>query len=91
MILIAPHSTEYSWYPQMLHLLAEPPLKLPSWDNLLTQEGESLYKKHNLHAWFLTTDVKQIRRFRRTLPMQLRNSFYGYVQGRSIQGHPLFR
>ncbi len=90
MILIAPNSTEYEWYPQMLHLLADRPLYLPNWDNLLTQEGESSCNVHHLHAWLLTTEVRQIKRFRHTLPNESCYSRYGYLDGKSIQGHPLF-
>ena len=52
MILIAPRSPQYSWYPEMLDLLADYPRKLPNWHDLLTQQGARLNNAHALYAWY---------------------------------------
>ncbi len=91
MILIAPRSTEYVWYPLMLSVLAAPPLLLPDWSTLLFQESQVLHNKYKLHAWFLSTEASTVRRYRNTLQSQtVQASHYGYVGGKSIQGLPLF-
>ncbi len=84
MILIAPHSTERTWYPMLLSVLGKPPLKLPNMRKLLRQKSYSLHNKHKLHAWYLSTNVKTIRQYRQTLGKSYRYSPYGYIEGGSI-------
>ncbi len=92
MILIAPLSTEQSWYPELLDLLARDPLSLPDIPNLLSQQGQICGNVHKLHAWFLSTERKVLREYRTSLTKIVYGVFdsqIGFLQGYPIPVYPL--
>ena len=58
MILIAPAWPNQSWYPDLLGLLCDQPLQLPTWHRLLRQPLGQVYHQNpqllHLHAWPLS-------------------------------------
>ena len=60
-ILIAPHWPRQFWFPILLNMLVDFPIKLPPWENLLSQaKGKTFHpdpKSLNLTAWLLSTDI----------------------------------
>ena len=70
-LLIAPVWPTQSWYPLLLQLLINQPIRLPRLDNLLTLphslEQHPLRNKLDLAAWTLSGKLSQTRDFRRNL------------------------
>ena len=70
-ILIAPHWPRQFWFPIMLKMLIDFPVKLPVWKNLLSQgKGQILHPDPlslNLTAWLLSTDISLQRDFQKEL------------------------
>lgn len=71
MILIAPHWPRQHWFPQVLQLLIAQPVKLPQFQNLLSQKrGKLLHPQPQslqLTAWLLSTKSSHQKAFQRTL------------------------
>ena len=68
MTLIAPLRPQCEWLPDLLGLLVERPVKLPTWDRLLRQPHVATFHNSvqtlNLHAWRLSSVPSEIRAFR---------------------------
>lgn len=75
-ILIAPLWRNQEWFPDLLSLLVEKPLKLPAWKKLLRQPYRGHFHLNpeylSLHAWKLSADPCKrkvfLRRQQRSLP-----------------------
>ena len=65
MILVAPFWPQRSWFPELLEVLTEPPLLLPSrWDLLRQPHFRKFYQNLSmlrLHAWRLSSDLREPR------------------------------
>ena len=70
-ILIAPHWPRQFQLPILLNKLVDFPIKLPPWENLLSQAKGKVFhpdpKSLNLTAWLLSTDISLQRDFQRRL------------------------
>lgn len=70
-LLIAPHWPRRPWYPDLLKLLVDYPLKIPIGNNLLHQPESRIYHPNpeifNLTVWPLSTDSLKREAFLRTL------------------------
>ena len=69
MILIAPNWPSQEWFPDLLDLLVDSPVCLPSMRKLLKQAGSSVYHKDpqvlQLHAWLVSSNPSSIEASRR--------------------------
>ena len=59
LVLIAPCWPAQAWFPELLHLLAADPVRLPDMDRLLYSRSLRRFRGNDLHlhAWLLTADV----------------------------------
>ena len=71
MTLVASLWPEKEWFADLLLLLTQPPLALPSWDSLLRQPHCNLFHQGvhalNLHVWRLSSVTSESRAFREGL------------------------
>ena len=107
--LIAPLWPQQTWFSEVLHLLVSAPVRLPLFPNLLTQAKGKFQHQNlpalNFHAWELSNNQLEIKKFRKTLQIlspnqdehQLRKSMMrngsfmpvGVIEGRLIRSRPL--
>jgi hypothetical protein len=71
MVLIAPAWPRQRWYPELLELLIDYPIKLPDWEKLLKQPRSDLFHQnpavYHLHAWKLSSEHTKVEDFQRVL------------------------
>ncbi len=70
-VLIAPAWSQQRWYPSLLEMLMDHPVKLPEWPTLLKQPKTAIFHPRpeilHLHAWPLSSRATQIEAFQRRL------------------------
>jgi len=66
-VLVAPNWAKQSWFPYMLDLLIDWPIKLPTWKRMLKQPGSSIYHPNpeilDLHIWILSGEISRRKVF----------------------------
>ena len=77
LILIAPCWPQQEWFPDLLHLLIDLPLKLPLWKKLLKQPHLNRFHLNpgmlRLHAWRLSSQQSRRGAFLHGLPEESRD------------------
>ena len=71
MILIAPHWPQAIWFPLLLGMLVQPPLRIPNIPRLLSQPRGQIHRDPSnlqLHAWRVSGMPSATEAFRSTLP-----------------------
>ena len=74
-LLIAPAWPASNWFPDLIDLLIDLPVKLPDWKHLLCQPKSDIFHKNisnlKLHVWKLSGNVWLRRDFLKQYPMPL--------------------
>ena len=82
--LIAPFWPKQTWFPRILELLVETPVKLPATKTLLKQPRTNMFhpnpSQYNLHVWILSNNVCKRKAFLEKLPRESLNHIENQVE-----------